>query len=269
MPELPEVEFAANTARAVIGLRITRVRILHRSLRRTLSTRARTGLRGERIVAVARRGKYQIFTLASGRGLVVHFRMTGDWELGEAGVVPPYARAVFEFDSGRSLALVDPRALATLSLPGTAEDAVRNLGPDATDASFSWTMLREKLRNRRVPIKQALLDQGIVAGVGNIYAAEALWRARMDPRRRANRLTDAELRSIVVAVRSVLVRAMRRNLVRSNSTVGSLEVRYRGESGPRFNVYDREGERCRRCRGIIRRIVQGGRSTYFCPRCQR
>lgn len=268
MPELPEVEFAADKARTMIGQTITSLRLLHRSLRRNLPARTLASLRGERLLSVARRGKYQILALSSGRVLVVHLRMTGDWETREGGAMLPHTRALFEFDSGRSLALVDSRALATISLLGNAEDAVPGLGPDATDRSFNWTALKDRLRTRRIPIKQALLDQRVVAGIGNIYAAEALWKARVDPRRHSNMLSDVELRSIVAAVRSVLRRALRRNPGSPAATAGA-EVRYRsGEGDLRFNVYDREGKPCRRCQRTIRRIVQGGRSTCFCPHCQ-
>jgi formamidopyrimidine-DNA glycosylase len=262
MPELPEVEYAATVARTVaVGRLITRVRVLHPALRRSLRAEAVRRLAGDRIVAIDRRGKYQLFRLKSGRTLLVHFRMTGDWEVHRGrGQLPASVRAVIEFGRGPSLLLVDSRALATLSLHEPDSDPVRALGPEANDPLFNARWLAERLASRRGPIKPALLDQSLVAGIGNIYAVEALWLARLDPRRPANRLKPAELRALVSGVRRSIARAL-----------AHPERYYQPEDsrdGARFNVYDREGLVCRRCGAPIRRIVQAGRSTYFCEGCQ-
>jgi formamidopyrimidine-DNA glycosylase len=263
MPELPEVEYAASIARAVaVGRTITSVRVLHPAQRRGLPARDVRALIGDRVIAVERRGKGQRFHLASGRELRVHFRMTGDWLVPGPGALPRSARAVMEFDDGARLVLDDPRALSVISLcaPGQADEG--RLGPDALDAALTSRHLTAVLASRRIPVKVALLDQAIVAGVGNIYASEALWRARIDPGTPANSLTRERLGPLVRAIRATLKAALRR------------QERYyrRGVAMPdegRFAVYDREGEECRRCGGTIKRITQAARSTYFCARCQK
>jgi formamidopyrimidine-DNA glycosylase len=213
------------------------------------------------VLAVERRGKSQRFLLASGRALCVHFRMTGDWLVPAPSPLPRSVRAVLAFDDGGRLALDDPRALSVISLCGPGDPEDGTLGVDALDPALTSRHLAGVLASRRIPIKVALLDQSVVAGIGNIYASEALWRARIDPRIPANRLTRARLGSLLQAVRATLKAALQR------------QQRYyaRGQAMPddgRFAVYDREGEPCRRCRGTIKRITQAARSTYFCPKCQ-
>lgn len=258
MPELPEVEAAAAFARAaVVGRVITRLRVLHPAQRRCLPARAVRALAGETIAAVERRGKIQRLRLTSGRCLEVHFRMTGDWELPAAGAaLPAHTRAVLELDGDVRLALTDPRALSVLTLRPAGAPFGARLGPDATDPAFNTRWLSEALARRRAAIKPVLLDQRVVAGVGNIYASEALWHARIDPRTPANRLPPAVLARLVRAIRHVMATALRRS------------ARYYPSDGPtsvtRFAVYDREGAPCRRCGRPIRRLVQAGRSTFFC-----
>lgn len=260
MPELPEVEHAATIARAVAaGRTITSVLVRHRAQRRGLPARHARSLVGDRVVAVERRGKAQRFRLASGRELRVHFRMTGDWLLPGPGPLPPSVRAVLTFHDGGRLALDDPRALSVLSLCAIPDDD-DGLGPDALDAGWTAGRLAVALSTRRIPIKAALLNQAIIAGVGNIYASEALWRARIDPRIPANRLTRPSLGALLRAVRTTLNAA----LTHHARYYGSGNE---GEAG-RFVVYDREGEPCRRCRSPITRITQATRSTYFCVSCQ-
>ena len=261
MPELPEVERAVAVARSIaVGRTITSVSVLHPAQRRGLPARHARSLAGDRVLAVERRGKSQRFSLASGRVLCVHFRMTGDWILPGADPLPRAVRAVIAFDDGGRLALHDPRALSVLSLcaPGDPDDAI---GPDALDRSLTARHLARTLATRRIPIKVALLDQSVVAGIGNIYASEALWRARIDPRTPSNRVTVDRLSILVRAIRETMRSALRR------------QERYYGSDGGgdsnRFAVYDREGEPCRRCGALIHRITQAGRSTYHCARCQR
>ena len=265
MPELPEVEAASRRARAIAeGRAIARVRVLHASLRRALPDEAAASLTGDTVASVERRGKHQLLRLTSGRTLHVHFRMTGDWAVpeGEAAAdgdaLPKHARAVLEFADGGRLVLDDPRALAAVSLHAAGVDPLPRLGPEATDRAFNARWLAHALAGRRVPVKVALLDQHVVAGVGNIYASEALWYARVDPRRSASALKADSLGRVVHGVRRAMAKALRH------------PERYSGaSSAQRFNVYDREGEPCRRCGRRVRRIVQAGRSTYFCAGCQR
>jgi formamidopyrimidine-DNA glycosylase len=262
MPELPEVELAASIARRIaVGRTITSVSVHHRAQRRGLPPRQARSLEGDRVLAVVRRGKAQVFHLASGRELRVHFRMTGDWLLPEAAAVPGTVRAVITFDDGRRLALDDPRALSVLSLC-EAPDENDHLGPDALDPALTGRRLGQALASRRIPVKVALLDQSVVAGIGNIYASEALWRSRIDPRTPANRVAGPALARLVRQIRVTLRDALRRQ-----------ERYYRaGRTMPdagRFKVYDREGQPCTRCGRNIRRITQAARSTYFCPNCQK
>lgn len=181
--------------------------------------------------------------------------MNGDWEGGDvAEPLPRFARAVLEFTDGSRLVLVDSRALGTLDVhPGGAALEL-GLGPDAADASWTAEQLGAALATRRGPIKPALLDQKLVAGLGNIYAAESLWRARIDPRLPARELAPPRVRKLRQAIAKVIERA-----------TGS---RYTDDDRVELDVYDREGLPCRRCRTPIERIVQAGRSTYFCPVCQ-
>jgi formamidopyrimidine-DNA glycosylase len=155
--------------------------------------------------------------------------------------------------------LVDPRALATVRhvASGDVDAVLPELGLEATDPALDAEVLRTALRGRRAPIKVALLDQRVLAGLGNIYAAEALWRARIDPRVPAGALGARRLHRLADAIRETMADAMR------------APGRYRDEAGVSLQVYDREGAPCPRCGAAVRRIVQAGRSTYFCPSCQR
>lgn len=260
MPELPEVEFAARIARrAVRGRVIAHVDVRHAAQRRALPVRAARSLAGDRVVRVERRAKYQLLRLASGRTLVVHFRMTGDWVVQRPGEgEPPHARIVIAFTDGSALVFDDPRALGSVTLVEQGNDALPALGPEATGRGFTAAWLQERAARRAVSIKAALLDQGVVAGVGNIYASEALWLARIDPRRRVDSLDASECARVVAAVKRVMRRALSR------------PARYYqvGADQLRFAVYDREGAPCRRCRTPIARLVQAGRSTYWCRTCQ-
>ena len=255
MPELPEVERAATLLRgAVKGATIERVQLTHPSLRRRVTPRVLRSLRGARVRDVERRGKHQLIHLDDGRVMHVHFRMNGDWEVGRADdPLPRFARAIVNLSTGTRVVLNDSRALSTFDVHPASAPPELGLGPEPADPALTAEYLRDALSGRRVPIKVALLDQRVIAGLGNIYSSEALWRARLDPRRRAHALQLAELRRLLRAVRSVIARAS--------------GTRY-SDGAARFDVYDRAGRPCRRCRTPISRVVQAGRSTYFCPHCQ-
>ena len=259
MPELPEVEYAARVLReAIVGRIVHNVQVLHPSQRRHLSGRDAARLRGARIAGVDRRGKHQVISLSTGDTIVVHFRMTGDWEIDRVrSALPAYARVVFELDDDVRVSLVDPRALSAVTLHRRGTVALPSLGPDAADPAVRVEDFGKALERRRVAIKVALLDQRVLAGVGNIYAAEALWLARIDPRAPASSLTRARQARLLDAIRAVLEKA--------RQSVG----RYRDDGVGRFEVYDREGLACSRCGRAIRRITQAGRSTYYCAHCQR
>ena len=256
MPELPEVEAAVKVLRRrAKGRTIEQVRLLHPALRRRVRPATLRALRGAQVARVERRGKHQLMHLDDGRVLHVHFRMNGDWAFGKMDApLPRFARATIDFDDGTRLVLVDSRALGTVDVHAAGVELDLWLGPDAADRGWTATALGSALGTRRGPIKPALLDQKLVAGLGNIYAAESLWRARIAPTRRANSLSDKEVRALRAAIAAVIRRA-----------TGS---RYTDDDATTLDVYDRAGLPCRRCRTLVERIVQAGRSTYFCPKCQ-
>ena len=184
--------------------------------------------------------------------------MAGDWEVvPPSAELPRHARAVLELDDGGRIALVDPRMLSTLDVHLDGRVALPPLGPEPLDPALDPAALRARLRARRGPIKPVLLDQRVVAGLGNIYAAEALWISRISPRAPAASLSLARAERLLAAMREAVGQ-------------GSAEPgRYSSGEGAALHVYDREGEPCDRCGARVRRITQAGRSTYFCPRCQK
>ena len=232
-----------------------RMRVLHPALRRRLKPTQLRALAGAQIARVERRGKHQLLHLEDGRILHAHFRMNGDWKLAESGgELPRFARAVLDFDDGSSLVFVDSRALGTIDVHPAGAELDLGLGPDAADPEWTADQLAAALAPRRGPIKPALLDQRLVAGLGNIYAAESLWRARISPFTPCNALSRTQVSALRKAIDAVIVRA-----------TGS---RYTDDDTVMLDVYDREGLPCRRCRTPIERVVQAGRSTFYCPHCQ-
>jgi formamidopyrimidine-DNA glycosylase len=259
VPELPEVEKAARQlTRAALGKTIAAVKAIHPALRRKLPPARARAARGKRIESIERRGKHQLLHLDSGDTLVVHFRMNGDWEIGTTSdALDRFARAVIELTDGTRVSLVDRRALSSITLDKKGSSSLPKLGREASDSSLDADYLLETLKRKKIAIKPALMDQAVVAGLGNIYAAEALWEAEMDPRRSAAKVTRPQLEKLIAAIRLVL------------SPKKRLPGRYTDARGAgRFAVYDRAGKVCRRCGGTIERIVQAGRSTYCCPDCQ-
>jgi formamidopyrimidine-DNA glycosylase len=256
VPELPEVESAVRRLRrALVGRRVADVKILHPALRRRLSTARARALRGATVVAVERRGKHQLIHLDDGRTLHAHFRMTGDWTIdATTDALPRFARAVISLDDDTRVVLDDPRALSTLDLHAANSAPALGLGPEPSDPALTAATLHASLAKRRGPIKPVLLDQRVIAGLGNIYAAESLWHARIAPTTPASSLTKKQIATLLRAIRAVIARAT--------------GARYTDSSVSRLAVYDREGKTCRRCGSRVERIVQAGRSTYYCPRCQ-
>ena len=256
MPELPEVEAAMDVLRRrARGRTIARIVLLHPAFKRRLSSARARSVTGAVIERVERRGKHQLLHFADGRVLHAHFRMNGDWEYGRVGdEIPRFARALIEFTEGGRLAFVDSRALGTIELHPASETLDLGLGPDAADTAWTSAQLGAALAARRGPIKPTLLDQKVLAGLGNIYAAESLWRAKIDPRAKSNALTASQVKKLRSAIAAVLKRAT--------------GARYTDDSTVNLDVYDREGLPCRRCKAPVQRIVQAGRSTYFCEECQ-
>lgn len=260
MPELPEVEFAVRRLRrAVRGRVLERIRAHHASQRRSLTAKVERAVAGLRVAAVERRGKHQLLMLDGGGTLLVHFRMNGDWDFGRRDTaLPAHARVTFEFSGGRRAVLVDSRALCTVTWHPPGREPQLALGPEPEDPALTPTLLRQRLTRKRGPIKPALLDQALIAGVGNIYAAEACWHAKISPRAAADSLSAARV--------TALLKGLRTALADGHVNAGRY---HKGERLIPFRVYDREGEPCTRCKATIVRITQAGRSTYFCPRCQR
>lgn len=241
-----------------MGKAIVSVRAIHPALKRKLpAARARLA-KGKRIERIERRGKHQLLHLDSGATLVVHFRMNGDWDIGPAtDPLDRFARAVIELTDGTRVSLVDRRALSSITLDKAGSSSLPRLGREASDKTLDADYLLEVFRKKKIAIKPALMDQSVVAGLGNIYAAEALWEAELDPRTQAAKVVRGNLEKLVAAIRLVLSPKKRR------------PGRYTATRGvSRFAVYDREGQICRRCGATIERIVQAGRSTYFCIGCQ-
>jgi len=258
VPELPEIAAAVEQlAQAIAGKTVLRLEVLHAAIARKMPRPAAASLAGIVVAGVARRGKHQVIRLGDGRVIVAHFRLNGEWEVGRHDdPVPRFARAVLAMDDGTRVVLVDSRALSSLVLAATAEQVLPRMGPEADDPSFTADTLGEALKKRRGPIKPALLDQRVVAGLGNIYAAEALWLAKISPFTPASKLGPARRARLVNAIRDVLRRAPSGRYWMSDRVTN-------------WRVYDREGQKCKRCGGRIKRSAQAGRSTFHCPSCQK
>lgn len=260
MPELPEVEFAVRQLRRAARSRVVlALRAHHPSQRRQLPARVARRVVGRRILDVTRRGKHQLITLDDGATLLVHFRLNGDWEYTRtAAVLPPHARVTLDLSGGRRVSLTDPRALCTMHWFARGALPEFQLGPEPEDPALTSAALRTRLSRKVGPIKPVLLDQRLLAGVGNIYAAEACWHARIHPAARASRLSAARVTRLLAGLRATL----------ADGHINTGRY-HRGERAIPFEVYDREGEPCSRCATAIRRIEQAGRGTWYCPRCQR
>jgi formamidopyrimidine-DNA glycosylase len=268
MPELPEVETIRNElAPWVVGQSFTKVTIFDDKLVCGCSIgEVRRGLVGQKIESLERRGKYLIFHLWNGRSLIIHLRMTGSLLLDpqEAG---RYVRAVFHLSNGHRFVFRDRRRLGKMWLVDDADTVVCKLGPEPLDKSFTSNILKQRLSRHHIPVKAALLDQCIVAGIGNMYADEALFAARIHPLRKADELSPREVRTLHKIIRRILRRA-----IRSKGASVDTYVRPEGELGTAhfdFKVAHRGGEPCPICGGTIERVPVQNRGTYFCPRCQR
>ncbi len=267
MPELPEVEDAARRlSSAVLGRTIESATALHPSLARSLTPESCARLTGRVVTGVTRRAKFQLVQFHDGQLLEVHFRMTGDWDIGRVGQpAPALERARFVFDEGTRVSYVDGRAFGMLTLHAAGTFVMPELGPEPLDERFDAATLVAALASRPGPIKPVLLDQRVVAGLGNIYAAEALWEARIRPDARANGLSIVRVARLRDAIQLVLRAAPSSRYYERTAASGD------GDATPTetWRVYDREGEACNRCGRRISRIVQAGRSTYCCRVCQR
>jgi len=270
MPELPEVETIRRSLLPhVVGARISGVTVRERRLRRPIARDFAARVRGRRIVDLERRGKYLLFHLDDGRVLLVHLGMSGSLEVAAPDKLPdPHDHVVIGLDRGVALVFNDPRRFGLMRV-GRVDDLaeLRQVGRDTLTAAPSPDEWRQLVRGRRLPIKNLLMDQRVLGGVGNIYANEMLFQAGIRPRRRAAGLRQQELARLSDAMRSVLEEAV--------GLGGSSISDYRDANGRpgsfqmRHAVYDRAGSPCATCGAKIKRIVLGGRSSFYCPRCQR
>jgi len=274
MPELPEVEtIRIKLEPHLVGRTFAHVEISDARLVRPFEPmEVAAELEGERVSALERRGKYLIVRFESGRALLIHLRMTGSLRTAANGLLTDDAhrRAVVTLDDGSNVSYRDVRRFGTWQLlePGELEPYLdKRLGVEPLGRTFTARRLAERLAGRRAPIKAALLDQRTVAGLGNIYVDEALWRSEIHPRRLAGTLDDDELARLTRAVKAALKAAVARQgaSLRDYSTPDG----GRGRMQDRFRVYGREGQPCPRCGTPIDKIRTAGRGTWYCPTCQR
>lgn len=281
MPELPEVE---TVRRGLVphleGARIAQVLVRRPDLRWPLPVDLVQVMTGARVTALRRRSKYLLADLDRGGTVLWHLGMSGRMLVEGAGlggfhrdpgIHARHDHVVLTTDAGTTITFNDARRFGMVDLirDGTAHPLLDHLGPEPFDADFTPARLAAAFAGRRVPVKQALLDQRIVAGLGNIYVSESLWRAGIDPRRAAGRIGPVRIAALVGHIRDVLTDAI--------AAGGSSLRDHRQASGElgyfqhSFRAYDREGLPCLRdgCPGTIRRIVQSGRSSFWCPSCQR
>lgn len=278
MPELPEVEtIRRGLIPRVVGQRVVRVtQVHHRVVRGSTPKRFAARVRGAVIHALTRYGKYLLFQLDNGHVLVAHLRMSGKFAVVSGGESLPYTRARFEFQGKTVLCFLDVRTLGTLHVTPVThlsqDPSLRLLGPDALAPSLTFDHLWHRCRGSRRQLKVFLLDQSNLAGLGNIYASEVCFRAKLSPFRRVNRLTRAEVSRLHRAVRQELTAAIDHG--GTSFDVNSPHVYLDADGNPgthgdRLHVYRRAGLPCRVCGKPVHRKVQQGRATYYCRHCQR
>ena len=269
MPELPEVETTVRgLARVLEGRRLARVEPRRADLRRAFPPDLGQRLTGATVTSLGRRAKYGLISTDRADSLVFHLGMSGHWRI-DPGNIGAHDHLLLETDEGRRLALNDARRFGSIDLVPTDEladwPAFKVLGPDALGNGLDARWFRKRFEGRTAAVKALLLDQRVVAGLGNIYACEALHRAKIHPERPAGSLSLKRFERLARAIPEVLEEAVAaggsslKDFVSPDGTLG-----YFSSS---FAVYDREGQPCA-CGGTVRRIVQGGRSTFYCPKCQ-
>jgi formamidopyrimidine-DNA glycosylase len=275
MPELPEVEHVVRALRrAVVGRRILAAEIkLPRLLAGSSTTSLKRKLRGARIEAVGRRGKYIAVEFDNQRVLLVHLRMTGKFLcIANDTPLPAYTHVVFYLDDDRRLVFCDMRQFGRMRLLPAKDlstlPQIEALAPEPLSEAFSMGYFVETLSKSRRSLKQLLLDQTRILGLGNIYASEALFLARISPLKSAQTLSKQRASRLHQAIRDILQEAIEAgSTLRIDMT--DANGSYFGTTERFWRVYERAGEPCVNCGTRIRRVVQGGRSTYYCPRCQR
>ena len=273
MPELPEVETVRRELEPVlVGRRFGHVAISDSRLTRPYErAEVAAELEGEVVAAVERRGKYLVVRFETGRVLLIHLRMTGSLRHTPSGALEPdpHRRAVVRLDDGSDIAYRDVRRFGTWLLlePHEVEPYLgERLGDEPLERGFTARVLGERLRNRRAPVKAVLLDQRSLAGMGNIYVDEALWRSRVNPLTPAGELSESDVARLHRGIRD----ALRAGIAREGATLRDYSTPNgrRGAMQAEFRVYGRDREPCLRCREAIAKTRVAGRGTWFCPRCQ-
>lgn len=279
MPELPEVETVKSGLVPVMeGFVFDRVTLNRPNLRFPFDPRFKERVEGQSLVRLGRRAKFLDAELASGDRLLMHLGMSGRFSINQADALgefahsnvtnPKHDHVVFDMSSGARITFNDPRRFGFMELIAPGEPSrIDSLGPEPLSNGFNAPQLRAAMRGKKSKIKAVLLDQHIIAGLGNIYVCEALFRAGISPRRAAGRLTVAETEGLTGHVKDVIREAI--------AAGGSTLRDFAGADGNlgyfqhRFDVYGREGDPCAKCAQPIKRITQSGRSTFYCPPCQR
>lgn len=280
MPELPEVETTGRgIAAKLLGQTITRVEQRRKDLRQPMPRNLPALLEGRRLIAVERRAKYLLLRLDDGCSVLLHLGMSGRMVIAEHddGTRDKHDHVVFSFGNGAVMRFNDARRFGMLDVVKTGAEnqhkLLKHIGPEPLDSAFTAKVLAERLAGKKVAIKLALLDQRVVAGIGNIYACEALYDAGINPQKPAGKVSADKLALLVPAIKKVLKAALKDG--------GSSLRDYRQASGElgyfqtRFAVYDREGQPCPKCVKScktcpgVQRFTQGGRSTFWCPQQQR
>ena len=272
MPELPEVEtIRRDLEKEVKNKKIKEVIIKERKLVKSPSLREfKKGLEGRKLTAFARRGKFLIISLDSKKKLIIHLRLTGVL-IHCSQTTPPfdYTHVVFVFSDKSHLRFTDLRKFGELHLVNNAEELqeIRELGHEPLGKEFTLSLFREMLAGKKTRIKPLLLDQKFLAGVGNIYASESLYKARIKPQRAASALTKKEVGKLYQSLQEILKKAIKER-GSSVSSYRDIEGK-KGGYEARLKVYGRKGKSCPRCGKPIKRISLGGRGTFFCPNCQK
>jgi formamidopyrimidine-DNA glycosylase len=270
MPELPEVETTVRGLRPVLeGRELVAVEARRADLRRAFTPDLRQRLTGARVTALARRAKYGLIETDRGDTMIFHLGMSGRWRI-DPGELGPHDHLILDTDAGHRLALNDPRRFGSVDLVQTdqlpSHPAFLAMGPEPLSDGFDGGYLKAALANRVAPIKAMLLDQRIVAGLGNIYVCEALHMAGIAPSREAGRISRQRLDALAAAIKQVLAAAIEaggstlRDYARPDGELGYFARQWR--------VYGREGEACGCGRPVLRR-TESGRSTFYCSHCQR
>jgi formamidopyrimidine-DNA glycosylase len=274
MPELPEVEAVARSLRPrLVGRTVEEVRASGKRLRRPVELKKlKRALEGARVLSVERRGKYLLVAFSSEEVVLAHLGMTGRMVFAErAAPFELHTHVIFRLDEELDLRFVDPRRFGVLKVYPAARvdqsDELKVLGLDPLQEAFDVEYLRAALKGSKRDLKSFLLDQGVVAGLGNIYVCEALFRAGLSPRRRAFRVTAERAAALHRAIREVLELGIQ-NRGTSFSDYVDADGNF-GDNQAALLVYGREGEPCPHCGKAIRRVVQGARSSFFCGNCQK